>query len=104
MVFNVQRQSGAFVNTSTKFWRRNGCGQRSADSAWLVDIRDVRTMNPNGARNAIAAAIKRLLFATASRKRLRRTAAGGRRLGAAMAAGAAAAVSGAPPGGPTCAS
>src|SRR6476620_7812729 len=109
MVLNVQRHSGAFVNTSTKFWKRKGCGQRCDDRACWFVIRAVSVMNTNGARNAIAAAISRLWFATASSSRLRLTRAGGRRrtkgLGSATVTGAAVVVvNAAPPGAPTYAS
>ena len=78
-MFSIQRQSGAFVHTSTKLRQRNGCGQRSGESAWLFVISAVSAMKKNGARNAIAKPIKTAWFATASRKRRRRTAAGTRR-------------------------
>src|SRR5581483_12385878 len=65
IVFNVHRQSGAFVKTSTKLCQANGCGQRLADSAWLFVIKAVRAMKANGARNAIAAAMSRLWLAIA---------------------------------------
>src|SRR5215475_12851316 len=102
IVFSVQRHSGAFVNTSTKFWSRKGWGHRLDESAWLVVISDVSTMKRNGARNAIAIAIKTLCRATESRNRLRRTAGGGRRR--TRVAGTAEAVNAVPPGEPTCAS
>src|SRR4051812_28291874 len=104
MVFSVQRQSGALVKMSMKFWGRKGCGQRFADNAWSVVINDVSAMNTNGARNAIAATISRLLSATEIRKRFRRTARGGRRRTSGEAADGAVTVSAAPPGAPTCAS
>ena len=59
-MFSVQRQSGAVVKTSMKLRKRNGCGQRSDESAWFVVISDVSTMKTNGARNAIATAISTL--------------------------------------------
>ena len=59
-MFSVHRQSGAVVKTSMKLRNRNGCGQRSDESACSVVISDVSTMKTNGARNAIATAIKML--------------------------------------------
>src|SRR3954470_20832139 len=76
-VFSVHFQSGAFVQTSTKLRQRNGCGQRSGDSAWPFVISDVSAMNRNGARNAIAKPIRTAWFATATRKRRRGAGAGG---------------------------
>src|SRR5207244_2630833 len=70
---------GAWWKTSAKFCHRNGCGQRCDESAWSFVIRAVSVMKVNGARNAIAAAIRSAWFATATRKRCRRTEAGGRR-------------------------
>src|SRR5580765_6845979 len=102
IVLSAQRHNGAVVKTSTKFRNRNGWGQRCDESAWFVVISEVRTMNRNGARNAIANAIRMLCRATASRNRFRRTAFGGRRR--TIVAGTADAVIAAPPGVPTCAS
>ena len=101
-MFSVQRQSGAVVKTSMKLRNRNGCGQRSDESACSVVISDVSTMKTNGARNAIATAINTLWFAIEISSRFRRTAAGGRRR--TIVAGPAAAVIAEPPGAPTCAS
>src|SRR5919206_1889303 len=65
--------------TSAKFCHRNGCGQRCDESAWSFVISAVSVMKANGARKAIAEAIRSAWFATATRKRCRRTEAGGRR-------------------------
>ena len=78
-MFSVHRQSGAFVNTSTKLCHANGCGQIRDDNACSFVISAVRAMKTNGARNAIPAAMRTLWFATAISIRLRRTRAGGRR-------------------------
>ena len=67
------------MKTSKKFAQRNGCGQSCDDSVWSFVISAVSVMKTNGARNAIAAAISTLWFATPSRNLRRRTAAGGRR-------------------------
>src|SRR4051812_11403423 len=77
-VFSVQRQSGAALKTSTKLCHTKGWGQRRDDSAWSLVISAVNSMKAMGARKAIAAAIRKLWFATASKRRLRRTLAGGR--------------------------
>src|SRR5437868_15029995 len=79
MVLNVQRQNGAFVNTSTKLCHANGCGHIRAESAWLFVINAVRVMKMNGARNAIDVAMSTLWFATVTSRRRRRIRAGGRR-------------------------
>src|ERR1700748_2868352 len=77
-VFSVHRQSGAFVNTSTKFWNRNGWGQRWGESAWLLVIRDVRRMKRNGRMKAIAKPISTAWFATVPSVWRRRPGAQGR--------------------------
>src|SRR3954452_7590067 len=77
-VFSVQRQSGAALKTSTKLCQAKGCGHRRVDSAWSLVISAVSSMKAIGAREAIAAEIMKLWFATGSRRRLRRTLAGGR--------------------------
>src|SRR5438034_5263427 len=63
-VFSAQRQIGACRKTSTKLLQRNGCGQRSEESAWVLVINEVSTMKTKGARNMAATTIKRLWFAT----------------------------------------
>src|SRR3954464_4740183 len=75
-VLSAQRHTGAVVNTSTKLCQAKGCGQSRAESACPLVINAVRVMKTKGATNATAAAISKLWFATASRKRLRRTLAG----------------------------
>ena len=103
-MLNVHRHSGAFVKTSMKLCNRNGCGQRSAPSAWFVVISAVKVMKANGSRKAIASAIRMLWFATAIRNCFRRTALGGRRRTNAAGAAVPTALIAAPPGAPICAS
>src|ERR671931_1377984 len=77
IVLSAHRQMGAVRKMSTKFCQRNGCGQSSGDSVWLLVINAVSVMKTNGARNSAATTTSRLLFATASSRRRRRAAHGG---------------------------
>ena len=75
-MFTVHFQSGDLWKTSVKFPHSKGLGQRSGESAWFVVINAVSVMKMTGARNAIAAAIRRLCSATEIRNRWRRTCGG----------------------------
>ena len=62
-----------------KLRQRKGSGQRLDESACSFVISAVSAMKMNGSRKMIAAAIRRLWFATPIRKRRRRTPGGGLR-------------------------